>query len=118
MALDDEDLRLAIYHSFAATGCAPELPADDPTTHAALQRLAEARHVVLDADDRIVMAHPFASIPLGFAVMGHDTLWWGGCAWDAFALPHLLPDDPEVLVSTRCPGCGTAHAWTVGRDAP
>jgi hypothetical protein len=64
------------------------------------------------------MAHPFASIPLGFAVMGHATLWWGGCAWDSFALPHLVPNDPEVLVSTTCPGCRTAHAWTVGRDAP
>ena len=50
--------------------------------------------------------------------MGRDTLWWGGCAWDSFALPHLLPDEPEVLVSTRRPGCGTAHAWTVGRDVP
>jgi hypothetical protein len=115
--MDDEDLRLTIYRSFAKTGRAPELPAD-AATHAALHRLADARHIVLDADDRIVMAHPFASIPLGFAVMGHDTLWWGGCAWDSFALPHLLPDDPEVLVSTTCPGCATAHAWTVGRDAP
>lgn len=22
--------------------------------------------------------------------------WWGGFAWDSFALPHLLPDGPEV----------------------
>jgi hypothetical protein len=117
VSTDDEDLRLTIYRSFAATGRAPELPTD-AATHAALQRLAEARHIVLGADDRIVMAHPFASIPLGFAVMGHDTLWWGGCAWDSFALPHLLPDEPEVLVSTTCPACRTAHAWTVGRDTP
>ena len=117
MSTDDEDLRLTIYRSFAATGRAPDLPAD-AATHAALHRLAGARHVVLDAEDRIVMAHPFAAIPLGFAVMGHDTLWWGGCAWDSFALPHLVADDPEVLVATTCPGCGTAHAWTVGRDAP
>ncbi len=117
MSTDDEDLRLTIYRSFAATGRPPDLPAD-AATHAALHRLAGARHVVLDAEDRIVMAHPFAAIPLGFAVMGHDTLWWGGCAWDSFALPHLVADDPEVLVATTCPGCGTAHAWTVGRDAP
>ena len=117
VSTDDEDLRLTIYRSFAATGRAPDLPTD-AATHAALHRLAEARHIVLDADDRIVMAHPFASIPLGFAVMGHDTLWWGGCAWDSFALPHLLSDEPEVLVSTTCPACRTAHAWTVGRDAP
>ncbi|HUR51421.1 MAG TPA: organomercurial lyase, partial [Mycobacteriales bacterium] len=44
--------------------------------------------------------------------------WWGGCAWDAFALPHLLPDEPEVLVATRCPGCGAALSWVVGREQP
>ena len=66
----------------------------------------------------IVMAHPFSSVPLGFSVMGRRTLWWGGCAWDSFALPHLLPDEPDVLVATRCPGCDAALAWVVGRDAP
>ena len=84
--------------------------------HAALRELAQARHVVLDEDGVLVMAHPFAAIPLGFAVMGKAGLWWGGCAWDSFSLPHLLPDEPEVLVSTTCPGCGRALAWVVGRD--
>ncbi|WP_435598237.1 organomercurial lyase [Streptomyces anulatus] len=64
------------------------------------------------------MAHPFASVPLGFSVMGTRTLWWGGCAWDSFALPHLLKDEPDVLVATRCPACDTPHAWVVGRQAP
>jgi len=41
----------------------------------------------------------------------------GGCAWDSFALPHLLPDEPDVLVSARCPGCGRALAWAVSREA-
>jgi hypothetical protein len=116
MAVDDEDLRLAIYRSFAETGAAPALP-QDADTRAALERLAAARHIVLDDDLRIVMAHPFASIPLGFAVMGRTTLWWGGCAWDAFAVPHLVGREPEALVSTRCPACGAPHAWVVNRDA-
>jgi hypothetical protein len=116
MAVDDEDLRLAIYRSFAETGAAPALTWD-ADTRAALERLAAARHIVLDDDLRIVMAHPFASIPLGFAVMGRTTLWWGGCAWDAFAVPHLVDREPEVLVSTRCPACGAPHAWVVDRDA-
>ena len=116
MAVDDEDLRLAIYRSFAETGAAPALP-QDAETRAALERLAAARHIVLDDEVRIVMAHPFASIPLGFAVMGRTTLWWGGCAWDAFAVPHLVDREPEVLVSTRCPACGAPHAWVVDRDA-
>jgi len=50
--------------------------------------------------------------------MGRETLWWGGCAWDSFALAHLLPDAPDVLVGTRCPGCGAALAWVVDRTAP
>ena len=120
-----EDLRLAIFHCFVDDGRAPEIDAlsrqfdaDPLEIRAALRDLARNRHVVIDADDRIVMAHPFTSIPLGFAVMGNRTLWWGGCAWDSFALPHLLKDEPAVLVSTRCPGCGWAHAWNVNRDEP
>jgi hypothetical protein len=125
VAVDDETVRLAVYTAFATTGRAPAtdklaaeldlLPAEITES---LRRLAEERHVVLGVDDEIVMAHPFAAIPLGFAVMGTRTLWWGGCAWDSFALPHLLPDEPEVLVATRCPGCDAALAWVVGRDAP
>ena len=120
----DGELRLAVYRHFAATGSAPgldELARVTGTTtaeaRAGLHRLATERHVVLDAD-RIVMAHPFASIPLGFAVMGRQTLWWGGCAWDSFAMPHLLTDEDDVLVSTRCPVCDAPHAWVVNRDAP
>ncbi|WP_433330314.1 organomercurial lyase [Spirillospora sp. CA-294931] len=122
MGFEIEDLRLAVYRGFAETGRAPE-PGElvDRFGGGApdgLRELAEQRHVVLGADGRVVMAHPFASIPLGFAVMGERTLWWGGCAWDSFALPHLVPDEPEVLVSTRCPGCGRPHALVVDRHAP
>ncbi|MEW9555449.1 organomercurial lyase [Nonomuraea sp. NPDC050783] len=112
--MDTEDLRLAIYRSFAETGRAPRLASE---TRKALQQLHYERHIVLDGDE-IVMAHPFSAIPLGFSVMGERTLWWGGCAWDSFALPHLLPDDGEVLVATRCPNCGAALAWAVNTEAP
>jgi hypothetical protein len=120
----DEDVRLAVYRSLAGTGRAPspsavarDLGRPEPEVRSALRRLAEARHVVLDSDDEVLMAHPFATVPMGFSVMGRDTLWWGGCAWDSFALPHLLPDEPDVLVATRCPGCDDALSWVVGRDA-
>ncbi|MCB9424844.1 MAG: hypothetical protein H6527_07175 [Actinobacteria bacterium] len=63
-----------------------------------LRELAAARHLVLDADGRIVMAHPFSAVPLGFSVMGSSTLWWGGCAW-RLAMPHLLTE-PDLLVAT------------------
>jgi hypothetical protein len=124
--VNTEDLRLAVYRTFAESGLPPTVPdlaqalgTSPADVRAGLQELHNARHIVLDdSGERILMAHPFASIPLGFSVMGENTLWWGGCAWDSFALPHLLPDEPEVLVATRCPGCGAALAWSVGREAP
>ncbi|MGH8893872.1 MAG: organomercurial lyase [Actinomycetes bacterium] len=121
----DEDVRLAVYRWLAEAGAAPtprdvaeSLGLSPRDVRDSLRRLAAARHLVLDDDDRLVMAHPFATIPLGFAVMGRRTLWWGGCAWDSFALPHLLPGEPDVLVSTRCPGCDAALAWVVDRHGP
>jgi hypothetical protein len=123
--MDIEALRVAIYRSFATTGEAPtraELAADLDTSQdavvAGIRELAGARHLALSDDGEIVMAHPFASIPLGFAAMGKSTLWWGGCAWDSFALAHLVPDQAPVLVSTRCPGCGKPMAWNVDTQGP
>ena len=81
--MDDEDVRLAVYRSFAATGAAPSdreladsFGAALGEVHAALTRLHDARHIVL-ADGAVVMAHPFAAIPLGFSVMGESTLSGG-----------------------------------------
>lgn len=123
--IDTEDLRLAVYRSFATTGAAPDVGAlafllgsRNSDVRDTLRRLAENRDVVLDRDDRIVMAHPFAAVPLGFSVMGSSTIWWGGCAWDAFAIPHLVNDEPDALVATRCPACDAPHAWVVDRHRP
>ncbi len=123
--VDAEDVRLAVYREFAEAGraaTAPELArvtgGTEDEVRDRLRQLAEARHLVLGPDGEIVMAHPFSAVPLGFSVMGSRTLWWGGCAWDSFALPHLLPDEPEVLVATRCPGCGRALSWVATRDGP
>ena len=122
---DLESLRIAVYRAFAADGRAPrndvlaqQLGTDPAGIEAGLHALAAARHLVVDADGRVVLAHPFASIPLGFSVMGARTLWWGGCAWDAFALPQLVFSEPDVLVATRCPACDRPLAWVVGRDEP
>jgi hypothetical protein len=125
MTLDPEDLRLSIYASLASTGRAPvtaalsaTLGADPDEIEAGLRQLVAARHVALDADGRVALAHPFSTIDLGFSVKGARTLWWGGCIWDSFAIPHLVPGEPEVLVATTCRGCGRAHAWVVGRERP
>jgi hypothetical protein len=123
--MDDDVLRLTIYRAFAETGRAPEtsalaraMRASESDVSSGLARLATLRHLVLDDRGAIVMAHPFSAVPLGFAVMGRASLWWGGCAWDAFALPHLLPDEPPMLVATTCPCCERALAWRVDRTAP
>jgi hypothetical protein len=121
-----EDLRLVVYRSFATAGRVPdarnlavELHATTEDVSDGLGQLARARHLVLDASgERVVMAHPFSSVPVGFAVMGAGVLWWGGCAWDSFALPQLVPLQAPMLVSTRCPACLRPHVWDVGRDAP
>ena len=123
--MDLEDLRLVVYESFASTGRAPTTVAladalgwADDEIAAGLRALADTRHLALAPDGSISMAHPFSAVPLGFSVMGRTTLWWGGCAWDSFALPHQLTGEPDVLVATRCPACDTPHAWVVNRDAP
>jgi hypothetical protein len=125
--LDDEieSLRLLVYRRFAQQGD-PGTIADlavasgisETAARAGLRALHEQRHIVLDEHDQVTMAHPFASIPLGFSVMGAHTLWWGGCAWDSFAMPHLLVEETDVLVATRCPNCDRPHAWVVDRHRP
>jgi hypothetical protein len=122
---DDEDIRVAIYQTFASTGRAPTVHdlvgafgGPYREMRQCLRRLADGRHLVIDSNEAIVMAHPFAAVPMGFVVAGSRTLWWGGCAWDSFALPHLLKDEPRVILATQCPACGTPHALVIGRDEP
>jgi hypothetical protein len=118
----DEAVRLAVYRGLAASGRMPatdgiaaHLSLSEAEVAEALEHLAAARHVVFDDEHRIVLAHPFATRSFGFSVMGGRTLWWGGCAWDAFAIPHLVPDEPHALIATTCPACGRSHAWTISR---
>lgn len=120
-----EDLRLLIYRQFARRGHTGEvdelsrlLGITTATVEEGLRRLHATRDLVLADTGEIVLAHPFATQNFGFSVMGADTLWWGGCAWDAFAIAHLVPREPDTLVATRCPYCGSAHAWNVERTTP
>lgn len=120
-----EGVRVEVYRSFAHQGTPPttaELAAALNTTpeqvDTALRQLADARHLVIDGAGQIIMAHPFSAVPLGFSVMGRETLWWGGCCWDSFAMPRLLDWEESLLVATRCPNCAAPHAWSVTREAP
>lgn len=124
LSAQTEKARRAIYDALAGTGMLPSraalaesLALTPDEFDRELRLLADAHHVVLE-EGEVVLAHPFATRSFGFSVMGPRTLWWGGCAWDAFAIAHLVPGASEVLVATRCPACEAAHAWNVTADAP
>ena len=120
-----EQVRLAVYDAFRNEARAPSVieladavGSAPPQIRQSLAELDASRDLVFDGDDRIIMAHPFTSVPMGFSVMGIRRLWWGGCAWDSFAIPHLLDEEPRVLVATSCPACETPLAGWVDRDGP
>jgi Alkylmercury lyase len=120
-----ESRRVDIYEQLAREGrvdhhvaLAARWGTSAPAAADILSELASARHVVLDVEGEIELAHPFGTRDFGFSVKSTNVLWWGGCAWDAFAIPHLVPGSSPALVATTCPGCGTAHAWNVRDDTP
>jgi Alkylmercury lyase len=124
MPLDLTDVRLHVYRRFAADAVAVT-PADVAAALdgspcealAALRDLDDAHLVVLDrARERIVLAHPWSADPLGFTVSSPTQKWWGGCAWDSFAIPALTGDD--CLVATHCPACGRPLALDVAPGEP
>lgn len=124
LCVEPEDLRIVVYDRFRRgqtpriAALASDLSVTADEVSAGLATLAAQRHLALGADGEITMAHPFTAVPLGFSVMGRDALWWGGCAWDSFSLPHLLPEQGPMLVATTCPACNTAHAWQVDDQEP
>jgi hypothetical protein len=119
-----EDIRVAVYRSLATTGRLPNdadlamIAGSDDTVAWAIARLAEQRAWALGPDGTIVLAHPFATRSFGYSVMSERTLWWGGCAWDSFAIPHLVPECGPVVIAGVCPYCDRALAWRVDTSAP
>lgn len=118
-----EAVRLAVYRSLAATGRLPsadqlvEIAGSTVRAAEATVELASQRAWALGPDGSIVLAHPFATRSFGYSVMSATTLWWGGCCWDAFAIPHLVPDCGPTIVAGACPACGRALAWRVDTSA-
>lgn len=120
---DVERVRVAVYDALARTG---RLPSHDELIATAgslvrageaIDRLAEQRAWALDENGSIVLAHPFATRSFGYSVMSATTLWWGGCAWDAFAIPHLVPNCGPVVIAGACPACDRALAWRVNTES-
>lgn len=117
------DVRVYVYRTFAgkATVNASDVAlqfniTEDEALHS-LRQLHDRHLIVLDTDRiNIVMAHPWATKNLGFVVASSQQKWWGGCAWDSFAIPSLINE--TCLVSTHCPACGQAMAIDVNPDRP
>ena len=101
-------LRRAIFEAFAATGDPP--PVDDVATP---RSLAEQHVVVLDDENHITMAHPFADHDDGARVEAGERTWRGSCAWDAFGIVAALGLD-EALVTDAG---GVRIAFREGRPA-
>jgi len=124
MPIDLTQARLHVYRRFADDAAAAT-PAElagvfgvaETEALAALRALDDAHLVVLDrARTRIVMAHPWSADPIGFTVSSPAQKWWGGCAWDSFAIPALTGQD--CLVATHCPACGRPLALDVAPGEP
>ena len=124
MPIDLTQARLHVYRRFAddaAAATPTELAGVFGVTEGegltALRALDDAHLVVLDqAKTRIVMAHPWSADPIGFTVSSAAQKWWGGCAWDSFAIPALTGQD--CLVATHCPACGRPLALDVAPGEP
>lgn len=119
-----EDIRLCVYRTLADTGRLPTADQLADTAgglhHAAtaINTLADRRAWALGPNGVIELAHPFATRSFGYSVMSSTTLWWGGCCWDAFAIPHLVPDSGPTIIAGACPACDRALAWRVDTTAP
>lgn len=114
-----QDVRVAVYGALANTGWLPsdaelaDIAGSVQLASAAITRLAEQRAWALGAEGEIVLAHPFATRSFGYGVMSAKTLWWGGCAWDSFAIPHLVPNCGPVVIAGTCPSCDRALSWRI-----
>lgn len=108
----DTQVRLHVYRHFVDTGHPPtpletarELGAEPAQVEAALQRLHEARALVLLPGRYYVwMANPLSAVPTEFRVEAGGRDYWGNCIWDALGVLAMLAADGRV--KTRCPDCG------------
>ena len=71
-----------------------------------LKELEAGRHVVLlRGTQRILMAHPFSSIPTPFKVtLENDRRYFANCSWDSIAFHIMLGEN--VRVDSFCHHCG------------
>ena len=115
----DQRVRLFVFGETAKAGHVPtaseiadglHLSLDD--THAALNRLASGRVLVLaPGTTNIWMANPFSAVPTPFRVLAKGRTYFGNCIWDALGIPAIL--DADGVVETTCGDCGDPMALEV-----
>lgn len=120
----DQRVRQAVYTEALATGRIPSsaelaatLSREVSAVQAALQRLADARVLVLQPGGEILMAPPFSAVPTPFLVTGADA-WqtYGNCIWDALGV--LAMKGAGGHIHTACGCCGQALEIAVRDGAP
>lgn len=110
----DVAVRSGIYETALATGALPtvaelerRLDRSRDEIRASLERLAEAKAIVLQRESReLLMASPFSAVPTPFAVHAAGRLSYGNCIWDALGIPAMLGADARIASSCGC--CGEA----------
>jgi hypothetical protein len=119
----DQSIRLKVYehfvekgHSPAAADVAAALGADEMDVRAAFRRLHEGRALVLRPhdDSRILVAHPFSTLPTPFWVETNKGGWWGFCIWDSLAIAAMIPG--ETRIETRSGAAGEPLELVVRQD--
>jgi hypothetical protein len=113
MTPDDLAVRNATYRLFAERGRAPTVEEAAVATgegsdavRAAWRRLHDAHALVLDADDRLLMANPFSAVATPHRVEADGRWWFANCGWDAFGVGVVLRADSTI--HTTCADCGEA----------
>lgn len=119
----DPRVRAAVYDATMKRGTPPlvadlaqALRVDANDVRASLQRLADARMLVLQRDGgEVLMANPFSAVPTPFPVRANGLPAYGNCIWDALGIPAMLQCDAEI--DTSCADCGTsAHIEVRGGE--
>jgi len=104
----DLEVKLAVYHHFAATGGRPSpaqiaerLAAPVPSVLEAYRRLRTHRVLVLESDGASIrMAPPFSGVATQHVVTAEGVSYFGNCAWDALGIPAAL--QKPATVHSRC----------------
>ena len=92
--------------------CAPE-----EDVRSALQRLGDARMLVVQPDTgAIIMAPPFSAVPTPFRVFIPPRSFFANCIWDALGVAAMLKKDARI--ETSCGDCGKPQTLTVRDAAP